>query len=213
MVAGGKREKGLTHAESRAKIPGMPTPAGSTARDRGVRSGEEELRKLVDWLRSDVFAEKGSTFVIAALEQELRDRKLSVRALGQLCPRVGETTIGGWRRGKSSPTFEVVKDLVAALYPDSNPVDRVNKWLREGEAYLSELDQKLEALELERRQAAVKAAVGAELDGRAIAQAVLEYVDGLEPQVREKIVRGLAGRFAKLRLEDLVNPAKEEKDG
>jgi hypothetical protein len=173
---------------------------------------EAELCKLVERLRSDVFAEKGSTFVIAALEKELRDRKLSVRGLGQLCPKVGETTIGCWRRGKSSPTFEVVKDLVTALYPDSDPVRRVNAWLREGEAYLSELEQKLQAFELERRQAAVKAAVNAELDGRASAEAVLEYLDGLEPHVQEKIVRGLAGRFAKLRLEDLLYPPEEDEE-
>jgi hypothetical protein len=173
-------------------------------------NGEEEIRKLVDWLRSQTFAEKGSTFVIAALERDLRNRRLSVRALGELCPRVGETTIGGWRRGKSSPTFEVVKDLVAALYPDCDPVTQVNAWLREGEAYLAELERMLEAVEVERREAAVKAPVRAELDGRTSAEAVLEYVDPLEPHGQERIVRAFAGRFAKLRLGKAHRRALEE---
>lgn len=178
-----------------------------------VANGEEETRKLVAWLRSQPFAEKGSTFVVAALEKDLRSRRLSVRGLGELCPKVGETTIGGWRRGKSSPTFEVVKDLVAALYPDSDPVSRVNAWLQEGEAYLAELERELEVAEADRRKAAVRTKVRGELEGRESAEAVLEYIDGLEPEVRERIVRAFARRFAKLRLEDLLHPPEDPEEG
>lgn len=133
--------------------------------------------------------------VLCALDMELHSRPhLSIRRISILAP-VSETTINGWIKDASSPTWELICGLARDLHPQS-PLGDPLVWLQAGREHLQSLIDRRDEMARARHQAAVAAALREELNATSTAEAMLAVVRDLPAPVLEELIERIAAVLA-----------------
>ncbi|MCP4663857.1 MAG: hypothetical protein GY856_51390 [bacterium] len=134
--------------------------------------------------------------LICAIDMELHwHPELTVHRMS-IITTVSETTINGWIRDLSSPTWELICALATGLHP-RDPLGDPLAWLEAGREHLNSLVERRDELAREHRDAALAAALRQQLSSTSTAEAMLVAVADLPATVLRELIDMLSAEIAR----------------